>query len=186
MLTSNLILDQLWKLDGNVLMNKSNIWKSKDRWNLKSEGSMVLIENVSENKVITRKENVVFEEVLILNDVGQMWENGDPDKEGFFGEYGGKFVPETLMYALEELETTYNKLKDKKDQDLINVANQFEAIFVHQMLKQARQGKLADGIFNSEAQDTFNNMLDMEYSEILSKKNNFGIAEYQISKFFLI
>lgn len=84
MLTSNLILDQLWKLDGNVLMNKSNIWKSKDRWNLKSEGSMVLIENVSENKVITRKENVVSEEVLILNDVGQMWENGDPDKEGFF------------------------------------------------------------------------------------------------------
>ena len=38
-----------------------------------------------------------------------------PDKEGFYGEYGGKFVPETLMYALEELENTYNKLKDKKD-----------------------------------------------------------------------
>ena len=38
-----------------------------------------------------------------------------PDKEGFFGEYGGKFVPETLMYALEELENTYNKLKDNKD-----------------------------------------------------------------------
>ena len=27
-----------------------------------------------------------------------------PDKNGFFGDYGGKFVPETLMYALEELE----------------------------------------------------------------------------------
>jgi Tryptophan synthase beta chain len=23
-----------------------------------------------------------------------------PDKDGFFGEYGGKVVPETLMYAL--------------------------------------------------------------------------------------
>ena len=76
-----------------------------------------------------------------------------------------------------------SKLKDKKDQDLINVANQFEAIFVHQMLKQARQGKLADGIFNSEAQDTFNNMLDIEYSQILSKKNNFGIAEALIQQF---
>ena len=31
-----------------------------------------------------------------------------PDKDGFFGEYGGKFVPETLMHALEELEKTYN------------------------------------------------------------------------------
>ena len=38
-----------------------------------------------------------------------------PDKEGFFGEYGGKFVPETLMYALEELEATYNKLKDTNE-----------------------------------------------------------------------
>ena len=38
--------------------------------------------------------------------------NNLPDNNGFFGEYGGKFVPETLMYALEELETTYEKLKD--------------------------------------------------------------------------
>ncbi len=30
--------------------------------------------------------------------------NNLPDKNGFFGDYGGKFVPETLMYALEELE----------------------------------------------------------------------------------
>jgi tryptophan synthase beta chain len=35
-----------------------------------------------------------------------------PDVNGFFGEYGGKFVPETLMFALDELETTYNNLKD--------------------------------------------------------------------------
>ena len=38
-----------------------------------------------------------------------------PDTNGFFGEYGGKFVPETLMYALEELENTYNKLKDNNE-----------------------------------------------------------------------
>ena len=38
-----------------------------------------------------------------------------PDKNGFFGEYGGKFVPETLMYALDELEKTYNKLKDNNE-----------------------------------------------------------------------
>jgi len=41
--------------------------------------------------------------------------NNLPDKNGFFGEYGGKFVPETLMYALEELETTYEKLKDNAE-----------------------------------------------------------------------
>ena len=27
-----------------------------------------------------------------------------PDEKGRFGEFGGRFVPETLMHALEELE----------------------------------------------------------------------------------
>ena len=38
-----------------------------------------------------------------------------PDQDGFFGEYGGKFVPETLMFALDELEQTYKTLKDNND-----------------------------------------------------------------------
>lgn len=33
-----------------------------------------------------------------------------PDDKGHFGPYGGRFVSETLSYALEELENTYNKL----------------------------------------------------------------------------
>ncbi|WP_086480537.1 tryptophan synthase subunit beta [Oceanospirillum sanctuarii] len=33
-----------------------------------------------------------------------------PDTKGHFGPYGGRFVSETLSYALEELENTYNKL----------------------------------------------------------------------------
>ena len=75
------------------------------------------------------------------------------------------------------------ELKNQSNKELKDVAEQFEAIFVHQMLKQARQSKLSDGIFNSEAQDTFNNMLDQEYAQILSKKNNFGIAEALIRQF---
>jgi len=34
-----------------------------------------------------------------------------PDNKGYFGDYGGKFVPETLMPALHELETAYNRAK---------------------------------------------------------------------------
>lgn len=41
-----------------------------------------------------------------------------PDRKGHFGEFGGKFVPETLMSALAELECAYQKYKsDKKFQD---------------------------------------------------------------------
>ncbi len=35
-----------------------------------------------------------------------------PDKKGHFGIYGGRFVSETLMPALDELEEMYNRLKD--------------------------------------------------------------------------
>ena len=38
-----------------------------------------------------------------------------PDKRGYFGKFGGKYVPETLMAALKELEAEYKKaIKDKK------------------------------------------------------------------------
>jgi tryptophan synthase beta chain len=35
-----------------------------------------------------------------------------PDERGYFGEFGGKFVPETLMPALAELEQAYRELQD--------------------------------------------------------------------------
>lgn len=34
-----------------------------------------------------------------------------PNKRGYFGKFGGKFVPETLMAALEELESAYKSAK---------------------------------------------------------------------------
>ena len=45
-----------------------------------------------------------------------------PNKDGRFGEYGGKFVSETLMPALDELEKEYRKIKNnKKFRDKINI-----------------------------------------------------------------
>ncbi|MFZ2323156.1 MAG: tryptophan synthase subunit beta [Ignavibacteriaceae bacterium] len=41
-----------------------------------------------------------------------------PDADGKFGKYGGKFVPETLITPLQELEQAYNSVKD--DADFIN------------------------------------------------------------------
>ena len=87
------------------------------------------------------------------------------------------------LAAKVSLDQNSSSLREKNNKDLKNVAEQFESLFVHQMLKQARQSRLAEGVFSSEAQDTFNNMLDIEYSQILSKKNNFGIAEALIKQF---
>jgi tryptophan synthase beta chain len=37
------------------------------------------------------------------------------DKKGYFGNYGGQFVPETLMPVLDELTQAYQKIKDDKN-----------------------------------------------------------------------
>jgi len=71
-----------------------------------------------------------------------------------------------------------NKLRELKD-----ISNQFESIFINQILKQARQNKIENGLFDSEAINTFNSMIDEQYSEILSKKTNFGISEALFNQF---
>lgn len=38
-----------------------------------------------------------------------------PDKRGYFGLFGGKYVPETLMAALDELDIEYRKAKKSRD-----------------------------------------------------------------------
>ena len=49
-----------------------------------------------------------------------------PNATGHFGVHGGRFVSETLMKALEELERIYNSVKNNPDfwteyhQDLMN------------------------------------------------------------------
>jgi len=51
----------------------------------------------------------------------------NPDKNGRFGKYGGRFVPETLTSSLEEIELEFNKiLKDETFwEELTNLQNDF-------------------------------------------------------------
>ena len=37
------------------------------------------------------------------------------ERHGYFGSFGGQFMPETLMNAVIELEEAYNKYKDDPD-----------------------------------------------------------------------
>ena len=80
--------------------------------------------------------------------------------------------------------TDVNKLNsDKKLKELKEISNQFESIFINQILKQSRKSKIENGLFDSEAISTFNSMIDEQYSEILSKKTNFGISEALFNQF---
>ena len=80
--------------------------------------------------------------------------------------------------------TDMNKLNlDKNLKELKEISNQFESIFINQILKQARKNKIENGLFDSEAISTFNTMIDEQYSDILSKKTNFGISEALFNQF---
>ena len=72
---------------------------------------------------------------------------------------------------------------DKKLNELKEISNQFESIFINQILKQATKNKIEHGLFDSEAISTFNTMIDEQYSDILSKKTNFGISEALFNQF---
>ncbi|HUJ15926.1 MAG TPA: tryptophan synthase subunit beta [Thermoanaerobaculia bacterium] len=50
-----------------------------------------------------------------------------PDRRGYFGEFGGKYVPETLMAALDEFEAAYRKLRRDKSfaRELESIAHDY-------------------------------------------------------------
>lgn len=60
---------------------------------------------------------------------------------------------------------------------LSDVADQFEAIFLETLLRQARESKLSEGLFESKADDNFEQMFDQELANSTSKLVDIGIAE---------
>ena len=71
----------------------------------------------------------------------------------------------------------------ERPNDLRAAAEQFEALFIQQLLKQARSAKLADDVFANEASETYLGMLDQERANQLSKTMDLGIAEALIGQF---
>ena len=67
--------------------------------------------------------------------------------------------------------------------ELKAVAEQFEAIFVEQLLKAARQSTLADGLFDNEEVETYRDMLDKEYAKNIATNTSLGIASAIEAKF---
>ncbi|CAM3504963.1 tryptophan synthase subunit beta [Kibdelosporangium persicum] len=49
---------------------------------------------------------------------GHEHDSHDPDERGYFGEFGGRFIPEALIPALEELSAEYDKAR--LDPDFVN------------------------------------------------------------------
>tara|TARA_E500000331_G_C16980549_1_gene593347 strand:- start:114 stop:416 length:303 start_codon:yes stop_codon:yes gene_type:complete len=78
-------------------------------------------------------------------------------------------------------QTNTNKIDN--DASLKDVAQEFESLFVYQMLKSARKAKLSESLFSNQGSETYESLLDQEYAKTLSKNHNFGIAEALLRQF---
>ena len=97
------------------------------------------------------------------------------------------------LISLQKLRTEYSSDSNvlsaskggsvnKTDPELLAVADQFEAIFLEMLLKQARDSKLSEGLFENKADDNFVQLFDRELSKSSSEKVDIGIAEAIINQ----
>ena len=76
-----------------------------------------------------------------------------------------------------------SNIKKDVDKDLKDVAEEFESLFLNEMLKRANAAKLAKSILSNDAQDTYNSLLNQERAKAIAKSQSFGIAEALINQF---
>ncbi|MBT6507801.1 MAG: flagellar basal body rod protein [Marinovum sp.] len=63
------------------------------------------------------------------------------------------------------------------------VAEQFEALLVNELMKSSRAAKLSEDLLNNSGSKPFLQMMDQELSQTVSQHNNLGIAEALIRQF---
>ena len=66
---------------------------------------------------------------------------------------------------------------------LRTAAQQFEAVFLRQMIGSMRQAHLADDPFGSQATEQFRDMSDASLAESMSHQGVFGIAQMLLAQF---
>lgn len=86
------------------------------------------------------------------------------------------------MLATGSLAQNHGTDRDK----LAAAARQFEAIFVRQMLAQARKADFGEPLFGGQALDTFRTLQDEHFADIAGKSGALGLAsqiEAQLARF---
>lgn len=76
--------------------------------------------------------------------------------------------------------------KPSEREQLADVAKQFEAIFVRQMLSAARKTDFGSEMFGGQAMDTFRQMQDEHFADVASETGVLGLAtviEAQLARF---
>lgn len=90
-----------------------------------------------------------------------------------------EFISHNSINGFKTISSSQNlsSVNNDDEANLAAVADQFEAIFLENLLKQARESKLSDSLFETNADDNFVEMFDKEIANTSSKLVDIGIAE---------
>ena len=75
------------------------------------------------------------------------------------------------------------EVKTSADKELKEVAEEFESLFLNEMLKRANAAKLAKSILSNDEQETYMSLLNQERAKLIAKSQSFGIAEALVNQF---
>ncbi len=71
----------------------------------------------------------------------------------------------------------------RRQQELRQAAQAFEAVFIRQLIGSMRNAKLADDMFGSQATEQFRDMADARLADAMSQQGTFGIADLLTAQF---
>ena len=83
----------------------------------------------------------------------------------------------------EVIKKSFENSKTDDQASLAEVAEQFEAIFVNELMKAARSAKLFDDPLDTAGSAPFLEIMDREISQTVSEQSNLGIAEAIVDQF---
>lgn len=66
---------------------------------------------------------------------------------------------------------------------LKSAAQQFEAVFLRQMISSMRSASLGDGLFDTSSSDQFRDLSDGRTADAMAEKGALGIAELLLRQF---
>lgn len=66
---------------------------------------------------------------------------------------------------------------NRPDQNLDEVSRRFEELFVNMLVKSMRQAVVKSDLFNSDAQDTYQQLFDQEISKEIARSGGLGLSD---------
>ena len=73
--------------------------------------------------------------------------------------------------------------KAKQLEKLKGAAQQFEAVFLRQMISSMRSASLGDDILGNEASNQFRDLADAETADQMARRGTLGVAEMLLKQF---